>query len=164
MTKGRLFSWLGIFTLGFAMGAVFFLNLGKAQGEEPVVMEFTVVERAATDVVTDTGAEGDTVGDILTFANEVYDEANENMMGTDQGYCIRVAVGVSWECNWTLNLESGSITVEGPFFDASESTLAVTGGTGVFANATGTMLLRAHDETGTSFDFIYRVVVHNEHE
>ena len=41
-----------------------------------------VVERAATDVVTDTGDSGDTVGDILTFANEVYDEANANEVGT----------------------------------------------------------------------------------
>jgi allene oxide cyclase len=164
MSKGRLFSWLGIFALGFVMGTVFFLNSGKAQGEEPVVMEFTVVERAATDVVTDTGAEGDTVGDILTFANEVYDEANENMMGTDQGYCIRVVIGAAWECNWTLMLEDGSVTVEGPFYDAGESVLAITGGTGAYASATGQMLLRAHDDTGTSFDFVYQIMIHGDSE
>jgi allene oxide cyclase len=164
MNGRRLFSWLGIFALGFALGGIFFSSMGIAKGDEPIVMDITVVERATTDLVTDTGEVGDTVGDVLTFANEVYDEANETMMGIDQGYCIRVAVGVSWECNWTLSLESGSITVEGPFFDTAESTLAVTGGTGVFANATGTMILRAHDETGTSFDFIYHISVHNENE
>ena len=42
--------------------------------------KMTVVERADTDAVTDTGAEGDSVGDILTFANKVYDEKNENEM------------------------------------------------------------------------------------
>ncbi len=49
-------------------------------------MTLTVVARATTDVVTDTGEKGDTVGDVLTFANEVYDEKNENIIGTDQGF------------------------------------------------------------------------------
>jgi hypothetical protein len=112
--------------------------------------------------VTDVGEEGDSVGDILTFANEIYDEANENLLGTNQGYCFRVVVGEAWECNWTIMLENGSITVEGPFYDAAESTLAITGGTGDYAHATGQMLLRAHDDSGTSFDFVYQVTLHNE--
>src|SRR5215213_8912827 len=115
MNDRQLFSWLGIFILGFVFGAVLFSNIGIANGDEPAVTEFTVVEHATTDAVADTGEAGDTVGDVLTFANEVYDEANENLVGTDQGYCIRVAVAVSWECNWTLTLENGSLTVEGPF-------------------------------------------------
>ena len=36
----------------------------------------TYVERATTDAVTDLGAQGDSVGDLLTFANEIYDEHN----------------------------------------------------------------------------------------
>ena len=32
--------------------------------------ELTLTEHAATDAVTDTGASGDSAGDILTFANE----------------------------------------------------------------------------------------------
>jgi hypothetical protein len=35
-----------------------------------------LVERAPADTVTDTGEKGDSVGDLLTFANEVYDEKN----------------------------------------------------------------------------------------
>ena len=35
--------------------------------------ELTLTEHAATDAVTDTGASGDSAGDILTFANEVFD-------------------------------------------------------------------------------------------
>jgi allene oxide cyclase len=160
MNSRQLFSWLGVFVLGFVLGAVFFSNIGTAQGDEP--NEFTVVERATTDVVTDTGEEGDTVGDVLTFANDVFDEANETMIGIDQGYCIRVAVGVSWECSWTVTLENGSLSVEGPFNDVGESILAITGGTGDYVNATGQMLLRAHDDSGTSFDFVYQVTMHNE--
>ena len=64
-----------------------------------------VVERAATDAVTDTGAAGDSVGDILTFANEVYDEANAGMIGSDNGWCVRTVVGKAWECFWTQGNE-----------------------------------------------------------
>ena len=34
-----------------------------------------LVERATSDAVLDLGEKGDTVGDILTFANEIYDQA-----------------------------------------------------------------------------------------
>lgn len=116
-----------------------------------------LVERATTDVVTDIGEEGDSVGDILTFANEVYDENNEVPMGIDNGYCIRTVVGVKWECIWTLTLESGQITVEGPFNDTGESFFAITGGTGAFMFSSGQMTLVFRDEAGTEFDFIYQI-------
>ena len=49
----------------------------------------TVIEHATTDTTTDTGAKGDSVGDILTFANEVFDAADATKVGTDNGYCLR---------------------------------------------------------------------------
>lgn len=116
-----------------------------------------VVERATTDVVTDTGATGDSVGDILTFANQLYDAANENPIGTDNGYCFRTVVASTWECNWTITLEEGQISVEGPFFDAADSILAITGGTGAYKNARGEMQLKARNAEGTEFDFIYEL-------
>ena len=48
-----------------------------------------LVERATTDAVTDTGAKDDSAGDILTFANEVYDEANATKVGDTNGWCIQ---------------------------------------------------------------------------
>ncbi len=71
-----------------------------------------LVEHASTDVTTDTGAAGDSVGDVLTFANEVFDAADAVKAGTDQGYCIRVVAGASYECNWTTILPGGQIVVE----------------------------------------------------
>jgi hypothetical protein len=69
---------------------------------QPVIAAGTVrlalVERAANDAVTDTGAEGDSVGDILTFANQIYDEANAAVVGNDNGWCVRTVAGVAWEC------------------------------------------------------------------
>src|SRR5215467_12292874 len=92
-----------------------------------------VVERAMTDTTVDLGPKGDSVGDLLTFANPVYDATNKTQLGTDQGYCVRVVVGKSWECFWTLILTGGEITVEGPFYDSGDSTMVVTGGTGKYA-------------------------------
>lgn len=118
----------------------------------------TVVEHADTDVVTDTGEKGDTVGDVLTFANKVYDEKNEKEIGSDNGYCLRTAVGAAWECNWTLTLADGSVVVEGPFYDTGDSVLAITGGTGKYADARGSMKLHWRNEKGTEYDFAYEFV------
>src|ERR1700722_2065919 len=114
-----------------------------------------VVERALTDTTVDLGAKGDSVGDLLTFANPVYDATNKTKLGSDQGYCVRVVVGKSWECFWTLLLAGGQITVEGPFYDSSDSTLAVTGGTGKYAGAKGALKLHARDAKATAYDFTY---------
>lgn len=114
-----------------------------------------LVERATTDTTVDLGAKGDSVGDLLTFANPIYDAANKIQLGTDQGYCVRVVIGKSWECFWTLILASGQITVEGPFADSGDSTMVITGGTGKYAGAKGSMKLHPRDAKATSYDFLY---------
>jgi len=116
----------------------------------------TVIEHATTDTTTDTGATGDSVGDILTFANDVFNAADRTKVGTDNGYCLRTVAGAAYECNWTTFLPGGQITVEGPFFDAKESTLAITGGTGRFRGARGTMELHSR-ENGAKFAFVFHV-------
>jgi len=117
----------------------------------------TVVEHATTDATTDTGAPGDSAGDILTFANDVFDSADATKVGTDQGYCVRVIAGTSYECTWTTILAGGQIMVAGPFLDAGDSTLAITGGTGRYADARGFMKLHPL-EGGTKFSFEFHLV------
>ena len=117
----------------------------------------TVIEHATTDATTDTGAPGDSAGDILTFANEVFDAGDREKVGSDQGYCIRTVAGSSYECNWTTLLPDGQITVQGPFFDAGDSTLAITGGTGRYRHARGTMDLKSR-ANGTEFEFVFHLV------
>lgn len=117
-----------------------------------------LVEHADTDTVVHPGAKVDSVGDLLTFANPVYDATNKTKVGTDQGYCVRVSVGKSWECFWTLVLKDGQITVEGPFYDSGDSVLVVTGGTGKYAGAKGDMKLHARDAKGSSYDFVYELL------
>ena len=114
-----------------------------------------VVERPAGETTVDLGAKGDSVGDLLVFANKVYDAANKSAVGSDQGYCVRTVVGKSWECLWTLTLKAGQITIEGPFMDEGDSLFAVTGGTGKYAGAKGSMKLHPRDATPTGYDFVY---------
>jgi Dirigent-like protein len=120
--------------------------------------DLTVVERATTDAVVDIGETGDTIGDLLAFGNDLYDAANTVVVGRDEGACVRTNPGLAWECTWTNILADGSITVQGPFPDSLEdSELAITGGTGAYASASGTMTLHARDEAGSEFDFTFHL-------
>jgi hypothetical protein len=129
------------------------LLAGGAAADESI----TLVERASSDTVTDLGAKGDSVGDILTFANEVYDKDNAKKVGSDNGWCARTVAGKAWECIWTTTLADGQITVEGPFYDTADSELAITGGTGEYAEASGSLALHARNDKGTEYDFVFKL-------
>lgn len=118
--------------------------------------QFTVVERPTTDTVIDIGASGDSTGDLLTFGNKLYDETNTDVVGRNQGSCIRIdpAKG-TWQCSYTNFVEGGTIAVEGPFFDTRDSVFAVTGGTGVFRDVRG--VLRLHAREDGNFDFVFKL-------
>jgi hypothetical protein len=129
------------------------LLAGGAAADESI----TLVERASSDTVTDLGAKGESVGDILTFANEVYDKENAKKVGSDNGWCARTVAGKAWECIWTTTLADGQITVEGPFYDTADSELAITGGTGEYAEASGSLALHARNDKGTEYDFVFKL-------
>jgi allene oxide cyclase len=120
-------------------------------------VQIHVIEHAISDTVTDTGAAGDSSGDLLTFHNPIFDASDSMRVGRDQGDCIRIVPGRSWECRFVTRLAGGSLTVEGPFFDTHNSVLAVTGGTGVYRNARGAMTLKSR-AGGTEFDFIFNLI------
>ena len=149
----RLYLLVGaLATIGVVVAATAF-----AGGAASTAKTIRVVERATTDAVTETGKKGDSSGDLLTFANQVYDAANAKAVGTDDGWCIRTVAGKSWECAWTNTLAGGQIMVAGPFLDAGPSKLAIVGGTGVYANARGWMDLRSRNPKGTEYDFVLHV-------
>ena len=70
---------------------------------------------------------------------------------------MRTAAGRAWECQWSISLPGGQITVEGPFYDGRDSVLAITGGTGKYRNASGQMKLHARNDKETEYDFTYEV-------
>jgi hypothetical protein len=119
--------------------------------------QITVVERAVTDTKVDVGPTGDSRGDLLAFANPVYNRTNSNKVGRDQGSCIRTVVGKAWQCSFTTWLAKGSLVVEGPFYDTRDSVLAITGGTGSYSRARGVMHLQARNTKGTAFTFRFTV-------
>lgn len=151
----RRATWVAAATLS-AIAIVVSLVTVSVAG--PRITRIAVVEHATTDTVVDLTANGDSTGDLLTFHNEVFDETNEDVVGTAHGDCVRIEVGVSWQCRWVTILEDGSLTVEGPFYDAVPSVLAVTGGTGLYRGARGSMRLVARDDLGAEYDFVFRVL------
>jgi hypothetical protein len=118
-----------------------------------------VVEHAITDTVQQFHPPQDSLGDVLGFHNPVFNASNTRQVGTDNGFCIRtVATGkTEWECTWTTLLAGGDLTVQGPYYDdGTDTTLAITGGTGKFTGARGSMLLHATgNPVGSEYDFIF---------
>ena len=121
--------------------AVVLITVLATSGSAAVTRRLRVVDHAKTDTVVDIGSAGDSTGDVLTFHNKLYRRGD--VVGRDQGTCIRIKVPKSWECTWTNFLSNGHISVEGPFFDTHDSNLAVIGGTGAYRNASGQMHLHA---------------------
>lgn len=139
-----------------AATAIALIGLG-ASGASASSSSLTVVERATTDAVLDAGAKGDSPGDVLTFANDLYDEANATKVGTNNGWCVRTVIGKAWECSWTSVLEKGQIMVTGTFNDGKDSTLAIIGGTGKYKKARGEMILHPRDAQGSAYDFTFKL-------
>jgi allene oxide cyclase len=148
------------YLIPFAVIAAALFGFGCGDDDDDETTTLTVVEHADTDVLQHVGPanEDDSIGDVLGFANDVYDENNESKVGTDNGMCMRTDPGVAFECVWTLSLDEGQITVEGPFLDDGDSTLAITGGTGDYDDVSGSMDLHARDEKGTEYDFTYNII------
>ena len=115
------------------------------------------VERATTDAVLDLGAKDDSAGDILTYANEMFDAENKVKAGSDQGWCIRIVAGKSWECVMTAFLKDGQLTAEGPFLDGQDSVWAITGGTGKYLRTHGEMMIHARDAKGSEYDMEFNL-------
>jgi allene oxide cyclase len=145
---------VGTMATAAAVGAV---AVGAAEASTQRVAvtgrHITVVEHAVSDTVVDTGPTGDSRGDLLTFANPVFDRGDTKRVGHDNGSCIRTVVGKAWECSWTTRLAKGSLVVEGPFYDKRDSTLAITGGTGAYSQARGVMHVHARNKHGTAYTF-----------
>ena len=147
-------------TLAAGMFAGAIIQAAAFGGETPSISGPTtihVIEHARTDTVTDTGATGDSTGDLLTFHNPVFDSNNSAKVGQDRGDCIRISPAQgTWECRWVTHLQGGSITVEGPFNDHSDTTMPITGGSGTYRDARGQMALKSR-AGGTQYDFIFSV-------
>ena len=149
----------GAMALALAPVAALASNGPAPAAHGPAVIH--VVEHAVTDTVQEFHPPKKSLGDVLGFHNPVYNAANTRRVATDNGYCIRtVATGkTEWECTWTTLLPGGHLTVEGPYYDdGTNTTLTITGGTGRYTGARGSMLLHARgNPVGSEYDFIFRL-------
>lgn len=126
--------------------------------------DIVVIEHASSDTVIDNGDEGDSIGDTLVFTNDIYDSDDANLVGSDQGSCMRVKPHSKdneddglWECNWTVTLADGTIAVQGKSVDdGSSTTLVITGGTGEYDGASGDMLLESIND-GAEYRFTFHL-------
>jgi allene oxide cyclase len=148
---------IALAALAVSVLLVIVVSASSGHGNRHADKRIKVVEHATTDAVTN-GKPGDHVGNILTFHNKVFNAADKRKVGHDQGSCVRMVVGKSFECTWTTFLKKGQLTVEGPFYDTKNSVLAITGGTGKYRNARGEMELNFHNPAGTKFDFVFHVI------
>src|SRR5216684_3240782 len=70
-----------------------------------------VIEHAITDTAINLTPPGPSRGDILAFANPVYDQNDKKQVGSDNGHCILTdpkpinnPSNVTYECFWTVFL------------------------------------------------------------
>src|SRR6266516_2336162 len=91
---------------GLAIGALA-LFAGCGGGSDTTTLH--VIEHANTDTLEHIGPTGvsDSIGDVLGFANPVFDATNTKKVGTDNGMCIRTDPAKAFECVWTVTLDTG---------------------------------------------------------
>jgi hypothetical protein len=118
----------------------------------------TVVERAEHETVTSKVAGQDSVGDMLVFGNDVYDAANKVKRGGSMGYCVRVVVGRTYFCTFTVTLEGeGALLISGTIGDTGDAEMIVSGGRGKHAGASGTVTIHPRATKEPGYDFIFHL-------
>ncbi len=126
----------GLFkTLIFLLGV---LGITSCTGKTPQTFVTIADARTHPAKIIDVGEPGDSVGDILSFDQPLLNTQNKHI-GNNSGICIRTRVGHSFQCQWTLTLENGSIQVAGREFDQGTSQIAIVGGTGSYTRISGEM-------------------------
>jgi hypothetical protein len=103
---------------------------------------------------------GKDLGDNLTFAKVVLGSAG-SIIGTAYDSCVLVGVGDQYGkglsmCNGIYNLPQGKLTFQGTRKTRERYTFVVTGGSGIYVNASGTI----NGFQIGSTPFSQRVVIH----
>jgi hypothetical protein len=114
------------------------LGLFACSQETPQILITVADARDKPAQYIDHGVSGDSVGDILTFDQPLLDEAM-NEIGNNSGSCIRTHVEHSFQCQWTLTFDNGTIQVAGRELDQETSIVSIVGGTGKYSGITGEM-------------------------
>jgi hypothetical protein len=93
-------------------------------------------------------SEGDDAG--IDFSRDRVSDVEGNRVGTIRTRCLNG--GIVWACTWIVSLRSGAYTedgtvvLDGLFNGFNDESVAVTGGTGAYANVRGTATLTVIDD------------------
>ena len=132
MRKLMLLSFLAVPLTLPSLGCV------EAQAQEPWTLSTIADARSGIASPVDLGPTGDSPGDMFVFDQPLLNEAKENI-GSNSGFCIRTLPGQFNECQWTLTMADGTITVAGREADNGTSYIPVVGGTGIYAGVRGVL-------------------------
>ncbi|MCP3140819.1 dirigent protein [Pyxidicoccus xibeiensis] len=114
------------------------LGCSSAHAEETNTL-FTIADaRSGIASPVDLGAPGDSPGDMFVFDQPLLNEARETI-GSNSGYCIRTLPGQFSECQWTLTMADGTITVAGREAETGTSLVPIIGGTGDYVGVRGVL-------------------------
>jgi hypothetical protein len=114
------------------------LGCGSAEAAEQWTLTTIADARSGVASPVDVGPTGDSPGDMFVFDQPLLNEARQNI-GNNSGYCVRTLPGQSSQCQWTLTMADGSITVAGRETETGTSYVPVIGGTGAYVGVTGVL-------------------------
>jgi hypothetical protein len=127
---------------------------------------FQVKVRGGNGHYEDVGRDGPSIGDYTVFRERVYHRGNR--VGRNNGHCDVTRAGTgrfAFQCNFTMFLRGrGQITMQGlfaygrrgPGLSGDESTVAITGGTGIYDHAAGTATIVAPPDEPVRYRFDMR--------
>ncbi len=115
--------------------------------EAPQVMVTIADARVERARLVDIGQPGDSEGDLVVFDQPLLDE-HGTPVGNNSGACIRTRVAHSYQCQWTLSFDDGSIQVAGRELEKGSSDITIVGGTGMYSGISGDMV-SINNEDGT---------------
>ena len=114
------------------------LSATPALAQSCETLNLNLVERPLHDTIVDVAyPDQDSLGDLMIWSNDVYDDGNATKVGEDSGWCIRTRVGKTWECTFTVTLPDGAINTSGSVYDGQDPVFAVIGGTDAYTGVTG---------------------------
>jgi hypothetical protein len=114
------------------------LDFSSAHAKQDTTLITIADARSGIASPVDLGAPGDSPGDMFVFDQPLLN-ANRQPIGTNSGYCIRTLPGQFSECQWTLTMADGSITVAGREAETGTSLIPIIGGTGAYQGASGVL-------------------------
>jgi hypothetical protein len=118
-------------------------------------MRFDLRSKVTNAKLIDAEPVGKSAGDILIFTEDLFGEGSA-VVGHDAAYCVQLFDATAL-CSGVYSLKGGQIMVQllqpGP---TGTYTQSVTGGTGRYARATGTVTVRQDPAKGDRFHFDVR--------